>query len=86
MSTECNEIHIHEVVQFYCLWISQLNPEDEIKESATGVGFVLSGRLPGGLESHLRPKSDCWKKMFTLHDFQPENQVLTITISTISMH
>ena len=68
------------------LCISQLSPQGEIEKSAPGGGFVLSsGRLTRGVKSHRSPKSGCWKQLFTLLDFRPENQILVITMSTISM-
>jgi hypothetical protein len=37
------------------------------------------------VKSHRSPKTGRWRKLFTLLDFRPENQLLVITISTISM-
>ena len=63
----------------------ELNPQGEIKKSAPGGGFVLSGRLTRGRKSHRSPKSDCLKELFTLLDVRPENQVFVIILSTNSM-
>ena len=57
-----------------------------MEKSAPGDGFVLSGRLSRGVESHRSPKSGCQKQMFTLLDFRSQNKTCVITLSTISMY
>jgi hypothetical protein len=58
----------------------------QVPDHAPGGGFILSGRLPRGVKSHRSPKTGRWGELFTLLDFRVENQILVITISTISMH
>ena len=62
-----------------------INPEGDIEKSALGRGFIFSGRLPWGWNPHRSYKSDCWRELFTLLDFQPVYQILVTTISAIAI-
>ena len=51
-----------------------------------GVDSCFLHGCPGGCNAHRSPNSARWKQLFTLLDFRPENQILVMTVSTISVH
>ena len=52
------------------------HPKSKIEKSAPGGGFVLSGRLTQGVESHRSPKSSCWKKCLHFSIFDQKTKLL----------